>query len=229
MSQFKSILPKTDPTGNPGSGRPPRKEEMSRKDKRDDGRRLSRKRDSRAVRSARMDNAAYGTTDGMRTHKKRTSLNRSSLGVIALLGILLLILIPTALTLHNTSKQLAETKAMQASLETQREELQTSVNDLKSQLDIVNTDQFIEKYAHEKLGMLRPNEILMDMGDGKVKINEDALAKYKAEQEQKASAASSSAPLEESSSVQEDSGEGYGLTTAPVEQSPESSGTTDGQ
>lgn len=231
MTQFKSILPKTDPSGQTGSGRSSREGDTAGKNRREEGQRTERRREDRAVRQSRRSSAPTVETDATRVHKKRSPINRSSLGVFALLGVLLLILIPTALTLRSTSKQLTETKAMQSSLEMQREELQTSVNDLKSQLDIVNTDQFIEKYAHEKLGMLRPNEILMDLGDGKVKVNEEALAKYNAAQAQKASSESSSAPVVESESGEQNaSGEGYGATTPPVEQSPaESTGTNNGQ
>lgn len=231
MSQLKSILPKMDPEHRSGSQHSSREEELARREQRNEGRRSSRKKQGYGRRRAARSEETENEAEGLRPHKKRSSFNRSSLGVFALLGLLLLILIPTALTLHSTSKQLTETKAMQSSLETQREELQTSVNDLKSQLDIVNTDQFIEKYAHEKLGMLRPNEILMEMADGKVKINEEALAKYKAQQAEKKSSAAPASSAEEAQSVEGDaSGENYGLTSAPLEQSPaESTGTNDGQ
>lgn len=227
MSQFKSILPKRDPSGAPRQKRSSDEEEILQRGGRVDARRASRKKEGRSVRKAsRLNNAA----EQGRSYRKRSPFNRSSLGVVALFVILLLILIPTALTLNSTSKQLTETKAMQSSLEAQREELQTSVNDLKSQLDIVNTDQFIEKYAHEKLGMLRPNEILVDMGDGTMQINQDALAKYKAEQEQKAAQASSTAPAAESASTQPTASGDTNASTAPLaEQSPESSASNNGQ
>ena len=213
MSQFKSILPKGDPSRK--SRRAWQESENTRETRnvRYAGNRSGHKQERNFRNDAVI--KARGTARG---HKKKTTFNRSSVGVLALLALLLIILIPTALTLRSTSHQLSETKAMQSSLEAQREALQASVNDLKSQLEIVNTDHFLEKYAHEKLGMLRPNEILMEMKDGQVKVNEEALAKYRAQQSNQPPASQSNLS-EEATGTSDQSAQGYG-TTAPAEERP---------
>ncbi|MDD7593705.1 MAG: septum formation initiator family protein [Peptoniphilaceae bacterium] len=146
-----------------------------------------------------------------RPHRKRSAFNVQTWVVLGAFLILLIILVPTALTLRDTHRRLDEAKAIQTSLEQQRGELETSVADLKSQLDIVNTDAFIEKYAHEKLGMVRPNEILIRMEDGELAINSEGLAKVNLE-ETTAAPTSELPPTDPEASVAEE-GE-----TAPEEE-----------
>lgn len=89
--------------------------------------------------------------------------------------ILLLLLVPAFVKLYSTNQQLAEAKKVQGQLEEERKQLAASVDDLKNQLKMVNTDEFVEKYAHEKLGMIRPNEILVQAQDGSYNVNQEAV------------------------------------------------------
>ena len=50
-----------------------------------------------------------------------------------------------------------------------------SLDDLNNQLKMVKTDDYVEKYAHEKLGMIRPNEILVQTQDGSYDVNQEAV------------------------------------------------------
>lgn len=181
MSDFRSILPENRKDSQPYA---PEREASAQSGNRELRSRRASGRNGRKVASEERTNSARRAAVGRsgRAHRKTSTFNGASLGIFAIIGILLVILVPTALKLRGANRQLAETRAMQSSLEAQREELQTSVNDLKSQLDIVNTDDFIEKYAHEKLGMVRPNEILIRLEDGSVQINQEALASFEAQQ-----------------------------------------------
>lgn len=184
MTAFKSILPEsreqgTAPRrndalqGRPASARPV--SAMSGSERRE-GRSTRRNKTDGSMKQK--ENMRPSGPKKSHNHKKRSAFNRATLGTIAAFCVLVLILVPTILTLLNTNRQLDQAKKMQTSLASEREELQTSVNELKSQLDIVNTDSFIEKYAHEKLGMVRPNEILVRMRDGEIAVDKDRLASF---------------------------------------------------
>ncbi len=220
MAQFKSILPKEPKPNGESDFRTPRRAEAHQgagsRERRDPAARGARSERDRQTR------AGQGSDVRGRTHKKRTSWNASTLGVLAVIVVLLIILVPIVLALRGAGKNLKETQALQSSLETQRDALQTSVNELRSQLDIVNTDGFIEKYAHEKLGMVRPNEILMQMDDGTVTLNESAYSSYEAKQRGTAPQGSSSeaAPEESASAAGGVSNFGYGASGAPVREDP---------
>lgn len=139
-----------------------------------------------------------------RPRRKRSAFNVQTIAVLGAFLVLLFILIPTALTLRDTHRRLDEAKAIQSSLEEQRGELETSVADLKSQLDIVNTDAFIAKYAHEKLGMVRPNEILIRMEDGEWAINSEGVASVAWDDASETSIASTEGESDETEDTEEE-------------------------
>ncbi len=86
--------------------------------------------------------------------------------------IFVLILLPTLISLIRTRSSLEKTKQEQASLQKEKEQLSASIEELNNQLQIVNTDEFIEKYAHEKLGMIRLNEILVQTQNGQYSVDQ---------------------------------------------------------
>lgn len=92
--------------------------------------------------------------------------------------LILVVLCFTALSaLWNLRKQAKETAELQASLEglqKQRQKLEEEVSNLESQLSAVNTDAFIEKYAHENLGMVKPNELIMEVESSGASPSEDS-------------------------------------------------------
>lgn len=103
------------------------------------------------------------------------SKKNSQLPYYLILSLIIILIIWAGWRLIKTSKNLKEAEQKQISLEEEKKQLQSSVDELKNQLKLVNTDEFIEKYAHEKLGMIRPNEILVQTANGKYQINEAAL------------------------------------------------------
>lgn len=159
MSNFKSILPEKDAETE-------RREQRQRKGSR------RREADSRqASRSRKDDSAAFPKRHTRMCSRKKNSVFPLLIGA----GLIVIVIIPTIFAIFGTRRKLNEAKNMQASLEAERSAMSTSIEDLRNQLSLVNTDDFIEKYAHEKLGMVRWNEILVKMEDGTYSVNEKAL------------------------------------------------------
>ena len=97
---------------------------------------------------------------GRRPAKRRKS---SSVPFLFIFIIFMIILIPIA---YNMIKQREKLDALQGKLEEQKqakEKLEQSISALQDELDKVNTDEFIERYAHEKLGMVKPNEVMYEL------------------------------------------------------------------
>lgn len=238
MSPFKSILPK-DPTrqkqteeGSSGQRSSAQRSSFSRQERSArPGARLSRSRQDHSRPSRRTEEASAQAPSRRMVQRKRGGYNRASLLVFGLIGLLLLILIPTAVSLAKANKQLADSVALQKSLSQQKEKLQNSVNDLKSQLDIVNTDEFISKYAHEKLGMVKPNEIIIRTEDGNIQLNKEALAALESKEKGLAPGAQGSESGESESSETSQAGEeaSPAVPEAPPETNPETEMPVEGR
>ena len=121
--------------------------------------------------------------------------------------ILMIILLPTLISLIHTRSSLTKTKEEQASLQKEKDQLSASVEELKNQLQIVNTDEFIEKYAHEKLGMIRLNEILVQTQNGQYSVDQKKV-KAITEGQERAAAADKEGSQQEDSPQEKDNQEG---------------------
>ena len=166
MSKFRSILP-DQPGRNPNQrpGNAPRDYKTNRYG---------------SGRGPEQRDRAYEAGARRRPRNLGPGLSRSKKSsqyiYYAILGFIVLLIVWAGWRLVKTSRNLKEVRLKQESLEEEKQQLQTSVNELKNQLKLVNTDEYIEQYAHDKLGMIRPNEILVQTADGKYQINQAALA-----------------------------------------------------
>ncbi|MDD7543732.1 MAG: septum formation initiator family protein [Peptoniphilaceae bacterium] len=171
MSNFKSILPEKDAETE-------RREQGQRKGSR------RREADSRPVARSRGDDSSASPK---RHTRMRSRKKNSVLPLLIGVGLIIIVMIPTIFAIFGTRRKLSEAKKIQESLEAERSAMSTSIEDLRNQLSLVNTDDFIEKYAHEKLGMVRWNEILVKMEDGTYSVNEKALQNLESSSENGAS------------------------------------------
>lgn len=121
--------------------------------------------------------------------------------------ILMVVLLPTLISLIHTRSSLTKTKEEQASLQKEKDQLSASVEELKNQLQIVNTDEFIEKYAHEKLGMIRLNEILVQTQNGQYSVDQKKV-KAITEGQEKTTEANKEASQQEDSPQEQGNQEG---------------------
>lgn len=182
MSRFRSILPEDplekDISGGRANNTPTNKKQSNSEFEAPAGR--PRRRAAFSTGNRRGAGFDRNSSEGRARNLKRRpirkiNVNWPSVFVLGSIFLLLIILIPTAISLAKANKQLAESKAIREELNKEKDKLQTSVNDLKNQLEIVNTDEFIQKYAHEKLGMVKPNEVIVKTEDGDLQINKKAL------------------------------------------------------
>ena len=175
MSNFRSILPK-DPEERRRATRPARSQEPEEEgQRRSDANRVSYSGTS--GREERLQRSAQTRSRNRRPSRSgQRQQGKTPFFFFILAGIILLfLLVPAGLKLYSTSRQLADAQKAQTKLEEERKQLSASVEELKNQLKMVNTDEYVEKYAHEKLGMIRPNEILFQTEDGRYKLNEEAV------------------------------------------------------
>lgn len=186
MSQFRPLLPQ---------------EEKNRQDSPKPGERRSRS----SFRAERRRGQPSGlvSRQGQKKRKRGRRPGKGSMVSYLLVALAVLLVIPTLIHMNRTSRMLEETAKQKESLNTEKRALENSVAELKNQMSKVNTDEFIEKYAHEKLGMVKPNEILMKVGNSyqvdaeKAKKLEEKNASAKRSDEE-ASRESSSSQSEES-------------------------------
>lgn len=183
MSKFRSILPQ-EPESSYGERR---QEEVYRKrphSSREEshGRSFEESEvrpSSRSGRRNTQDRSSRKREEGQRSRSRQEGRKKGGstpfLYLIVAGVILLLLLVPACVKLYTTNQQLAEAKKVQNQLEEERKQLAASLDDLNNQLKMVKTDEYVEKYAHEKLGMIRPNEILVQTQDGSYDVNQEAV------------------------------------------------------
>lgn len=181
MSKFRSILPSKEGDKNLNMGSRDRRGtgNIQRPAARNEAGRIGNPNKGQ-VKAGSQTGRAKNRPYNRRTRRYR--VNWPTFFVFGFMALLVIILIPTAMSLAKANRQLEESKSLRQELTKEKDKLQTSVNDLKSQLDIVNTDEFIQKYAHEKLGMVKPNEIIVKTEDGDLQINRQALEALEAKQ-----------------------------------------------
>lgn len=89
-------------------------------------------------------------------------------------SILLIALIVFAVNFVKQGKVIKDYEAKNAEKDTQIQELQEEIDKISDDLQQVNSDEFIEKYAREKLGMIKEDElIVVDPEKGEVTNTED--------------------------------------------------------
>ncbi|WP_304263802.1 septum formation initiator family protein [Kallipyga massiliensis] len=183
MSKFRSILPQDSNCSHGERNReevyrerprPSQEDRVGRPYEEEGGRPTSRRRgqdpQERPDRRSREGRRSRPRRDGGKKGGSTPFLYLIVAGVI-----LLLLLVPACVKLYTTNQQLAEAKKVQSQLEEERKQLAASLDDLNNQLKMVKTDDYVEKYAHEKLGMIRPNEILVQTQDGSYDVNQEAV------------------------------------------------------
>lgn len=89
--------------------------------------------------------------------RRKASQKRFALFILALF---LVIAIPVGLAIKGQWDQVSVLQQKIDAVSQQKADLQKEISSLESELAAVNTDAFIEKYAREKLGMVKENEIV---------------------------------------------------------------------
>lgn len=80
------------------------------------------------------------------------------------LGVVFLVLIaPICMNLWSQKQQIETMEAQIAEMKREKANLEASMQRLQEELNVVNSDEFIERYAHEKLGMIKSNELLYEV------------------------------------------------------------------
>ena len=98
--------------------------------------------------------------------KHRKKIKFSWVRLLILIGIILVVVyfVMSAVKIVNLNKE-------KEAVEQQNEELTQTVEDLTQQLEIINTDQYMERIARKKLKLVRSNEILFVLPN--IRLNED--------------------------------------------------------
>lgn len=89
----------------------------------------------------------------------------------AWISVLIVLIIPALMQMYHQSVKLEALQAQVSELSAQKAALEESITALQTELSSVNTDAFIEKYAHEKLGMVKKNELVVEI-DGNASSEE---------------------------------------------------------
>lgn len=180
MSNFRSIKPEQNGLSGPnrpnrpsGQGSQPPLGNRGERRSMGPAQGPSRSRSGKPVRrSSSRINSPGGARRSPSAGKRKGSGAGMTGRAFVYLIIFVLILLPTLISLIRTRSSLEKTKQEQASLQKEKEQLSASIEELNNQLQIVNTDEFIEKYAHEKLGMIRLNEILVQTQNGQYSVDQ---------------------------------------------------------
>ncbi|MDY3052571.1 MAG: septum formation initiator family protein [Ndongobacter sp.] len=84
---------------------------------------------------------------------------------VAWISILIVLIIPALMQMYHQSVKLEDLQSQVSELSAQKAALEESISSLQTELSSVNTDAFIEKYAHEKLGMVKKNELVVEIDE----------------------------------------------------------------
>lgn len=136
-----------------------------------------------------------------RVHKKtrRTRINPNRFLLLCFI-VFLLIAVPTGWKIYGQHKKIKELEEANKKQEEMKKNLENEVAKLENQLKIVNTDEFIERYAHEKFGMVKPNEIIYEQSS-----QVDEKSKEQASKEDNEGSSSLEESIEESDPLEEES------------------------
>lgn len=141
--------------------------------------------------------------DPRRGRRLKRSVRRKpkrSTGSLIIMGVLIVLIVSMLMTLKDQRDKVAALTAQLQTQNAERKALESSITQLRDELKLVNTNEFIEKYAHENLGMVKPNELIVDK-DGKIRMKSKTSSETTAStsdsgESHEGSAASESAPAE---------------------------------
>lgn len=181
MSNFRSILPENrdsslqDNHGNRSNSGEGNRYSADVRDRRNSRKRSDSYRDEK--RPYREEARSTGNAEGNYNRRKPSNYGKkplknnvftkisNKLPVPPVVILFVLIIVPVFIAMFTLAGKL---NSVNKELETQKIEkqrLEASIESLKSELEKVNTDEFIERYAHEKLGMVKQNEIVYDVNN----------------------------------------------------------------
>lgn len=89
--------------------------------------------------------------------------NHSRIFIRIVLGLILVLAVSSAVAIYfEQETQLNRMLDRRANLERQLEAARVARDELAALKNIVDTDEYIERVAREKLGMVRPNEVIFE-------------------------------------------------------------------
>ncbi|NLM77923.1 MAG: hypothetical protein GX173_07535 [Ruminococcaceae bacterium] len=92
---------------------------------------------------------------------QKRSLNSSKILVRVLIGMLLLVMLSSAIALYfEQEKQMDRILQRQAELSVNLQDAAGSLTELRELQQLVGSDAYIERVAREQLGMVKPNEVV---------------------------------------------------------------------
>ncbi|MBO5994870.1 MAG: septum formation initiator family protein [Firmicutes bacterium] len=95
---------------------------------------------------------------------KKKKLNVLRLALVLVVALVVVYFVLSAVKIVNLNKERAE-------IEEENQKLKETVEDLNQQLDIINTDKYMEGLARKRLKLVHSNEILFVLPD--LRVNED--------------------------------------------------------
>ena len=95
---------------------------------------------------------------------KKKKINVLRLALVGVVALVVVYFVISAVKIVNLNKERAE-------IEEQNKELKETVEDLNQQLEIINTDKYMEGLARKRLKLVHSNEILFILPD--LRVNED--------------------------------------------------------
>ena len=95
---------------------------------------------------------------------KKKKINVLRLALVGVVALVVVYFVMSAVKIVNLNKERAE-------IEEQNKELKETVEDLNQQLEIINTDKYMEGLARKRLKLVHSNEILFILPD--LRVNED--------------------------------------------------------
>lgn len=99
----------------------------------------------------------------MAKRKKLSSSNRR--GMVTIAGIVMVLLVSLLVQSHKLSLQNTAYEAQKAELEAQLKDEELRAEEIENLKDYVDTTEFIEKIARDKLGLVHSGEILFQAAD----------------------------------------------------------------
>ncbi|MCR4709519.1 MAG: septum formation initiator family protein [Clostridiales bacterium] len=100
---------------------------------------------------------------------KKKKINVLRLALVGVVALVVVYFVMSAVKIVNLNKERAE-------IEEQNKELKETVEDLNQQLEIINTDKYMEGLARKRLKLVHSNEILFVLPDLRVNENDETVA-----------------------------------------------------
>ncbi len=100
---------------------------------------------------------------------KKKKINVLRLALVGVVALVVMYFVISAVKIVNLNKERAE-------IEEQNKELKETVEDLNQQLEIINTDKYMEGLARKRLKLVHSNEILFILPDLRVNDKDETVA-----------------------------------------------------